>query len=123
MRFSGVDHFNPFVRAVAEASHATDKKRKGAAQPKVKKAKQPAAPAGGADLSPLTPANIVGRRVLVVAELWPDYVCAENGGAGWSCLVVHAGKGWADVRFLEARDGDGKPYKDERLTLDVLRPL
>ena len=100
-------------------------KRKGSpAKMNAKRAKvATVAPPPGADLSPLTAANAVGRRVLVLWSIWTDYECNENGGKGWSALVVRAGKAWCDVAFLDARDADGHLYKNERLSFDVLRPL
>ena len=108
---------------VAEASAVV--KRKGSpAKMNAKRAKvATVAPPPGADLSPLTAANAAGRRVLVLRSIWPDYACNENDAAGWSALVVRAGKAWCDVAFLDARDADGHLYKNERLSYDVLRPL
>ena len=99
-------------------------KRKGSpAKMNAKRAKVATVAPPGADLSPLTAANAVGRRVLVLRSIWPDYECNENGGKGWSALVVRAGKAWCDVEFLDARDADGHLYKNELLSFDVLRPL
>ena len=33
-------------------------------------------------------ALVVGDRVLVPREMWPDFACDENGGAGWTASVV-----------------------------------
>ena len=111
--YNGTNHFDAFVFG---------EKRKGdaAIEPK-KKAKPIDAPPAG-DLSPLV-GSIVGRRVLVLSTIWPDYACNENGGQGWSGVVMRAGKGWADVRFIDAHDESGKKYADERLEISVLRPL
>ena len=124
--YNGSDHFSPLVlppTPEASAVMVHSKKRKAASPALMKKAKVTTAPPPGADPSPLTTSNIRGRRVLVIASVWPDYACTENKGAGWSALVVHSGKGWADVEFLDARDEEGEKYKDVRLSLDVLRPL
>ena len=34
-----------------------------------------------------------GDRVLVPREMWPDFACDENGGAGWTASVVGTSRG------------------------------
>ena len=65
----------------------------------------------------------MGRRVLVPASLWPDYACDEHGGEGWEAQVLRCAQGRATVRFLHARDPDGKTYPDEHLDIAQLVPL
>lgn len=72
---------------------------------------------------PLTATNVVGRRVLVPAAVYPQEACAEIGGTGWECLVVGASRVSAVVRFLNARTADGRSYADARLPLSALKPM
>ena len=72
---------------------------------------------------PLTATNVVGRRVLVPAAVYPQEACAEIGGTGWECLVVGASRVSAVVRFLNARTTDGRSYADARLPLSALKPM
>jgi hypothetical protein len=44
---------------------------------------------GAADRRPLNAANAKGRLVLIPAEMWPDFACEENGGAGCSASVYN----------------------------------
>ena len=81
----------------------------------------PAAPA--THPAPLTPANAVGRRVLVPAQLYPQYRCDEQGGMGWEALVVRATATTAVVHYVSARAADGRPYADDRLPLSRLKPI
>ena len=81
----------------------------------------PAAPA--THPAPLTPANAVGRRVLVPAQLYPQYRCDEQGGRGWEALVVRATATTAVVHYVSARTADGRPYADDRLPLSRLKPI
>ena len=76
------------------------------------------------DLRPLEPTNAKGRRVLVPRSTWPEYTCTEQGGSGWAASVKSCNaKGVAKVQFESAVDDEGRPYPDEYLTLDSLRPL
>ena len=83
----------------------------------------PPVPPRPADLRPLDRHNAPGRRVLVLASLWPAYTCREHGGHGWEADIVSATGSTAVVRFLFARTRDGRPYSDERLPLTDLHPL
>ena len=74
-------------------------------------------------MAPLTAGNVVGRRVLVPASVYPQYTCTERAGAGWECLVISATGVSAVVRFTHARTADGRPYADERLPLHAVQPL
>ena len=38
-------------------------------------------------------ALVAGDRVLVPREMWPDFACDENGGAGWTASVVGTSRG------------------------------
>ena len=84
---------------------------------------QPSNPAPPSDLSPLTPANALGRLVLVARETWPSYDCDENDGLGWSAIVKSANSTYAKLGFLHATTDRGLPYADAELTFDVLKPL
>mmetsp|Transcript_27192 Transcript_27192/g.82496 ORF Transcript_27192/g.82496 Transcript_27192/m.82496 type:complete len:313 (+) Transcript_27192:84-1022(+) len=74
---------------------------------------------------PLRIENALGRRVLIPAQLWPDYDCHERGGKGWEATVVNVQKRekMVTVRFLHATDGEGKPYADEIIPFKEVRPL
>ena len=83
------------------------------------------------DTSPLTIANAVGRRVRIPVACWPTYPCTEHGGQGWTAhiLTLHRGIGnaatarSATVRFSEATDERGLPFRDVQLDLSVLIPF
>ena len=75
------------------------------------------------DSSPLTRSNAVGRHILVPRHTWPDYSCSENGGAGWSGVIVNLKGGAATVAFIQATTPRGLPYEDVVLDLGVLSPL
>lgn len=81
----------------------------------------PNAPA--ANLTPLAQANAVGRRVLVPADIYPQYKCSEHQGRGWEGLVMATSAHTAKVHFTSARTVDGRPYADERLPMSLLLPL
>ena len=83
----------------------------------------PAAAAPAANTAPLTSSNAVGRRVLVPAELYPQYDCGEQGGVGWEALVVRSTATTAVVHYVSARTADGRPYADDRLPLSRLKPI
>jgi hypothetical protein len=68
-------------------------------------------------------ANAAGRKVLVPRAVWPDYTCDENGGTGWTALIIHAGADAATVAFVSATTPRGLPYANEDLQLSALRPL
>ena len=75
-------------------------------------------------MSPLIASTAVGRRVLVLREsTWPTYGCEEHGGLGWEAIVKSVVRGNAKVHFLYATDSQGRPYADENLQFEVLRPL
>ena len=65
----------------------------------------------------------VGRKVLVPSSLWVAYPCNEHGGEGWEAVVVSCSRGSATVKFLHAKDGAGRMYPNETLSVSVLRPL
>ena len=83
----------------------------------------PAAAAPAAGTAPLTSANAVGRRVLVPAELYPQYHCDEQSGVGWEARVVRTTATTAVVHYVSARTADGRPYADDRLPLSRLQPI
>ena len=83
----------------------------------------PSPPAAPIDTRPITAENATGRPVLVASALWPQYACKEFGGAGWAATVLRCSKHTAIVRFTIASTRDGRPYEDERVPLDRLRPL
>ena len=64
-----------------------------------------------------------GRRVLVPADLWPDFPCHEHNGRGWEARVRSETGLTALVRFTHERAPDGRPYRDERLPIDRLLPI
>ena len=76
-----------------------------------------------AHAAPLAMANAVGRRVLVPAQLYPQYRCDERGGEGWEATVVRATSTTAVVHYVSARTADGRPYADDRLPLTRLQPI
>ena len=75
------------------------------------------------DLSPLTPENCVGRRVLVPRRIWPSYRCDENGGRGWTACVVQQHATDVTLHFVHATTARGIPYEDVRLQLSSVQPL
>ena len=52
-----------------------------------------AASAGDRALAAGDRALAAGDRVLVPREMWPDFACDENGGAGWTASVVGTSRG------------------------------
>ena len=95
-----------------------------AAQPAATATPTPANPTLVApDLTPITHANAVGRRVLVPAEIYPQYKCSEHQGRGWECLAMTATAQTVKVRFTFARTANGRPYEDERLPMSLLQPM
>ena len=81
----------------------------------------PSAPASTG--TPLSRANAVGRRVLVLATFWPQYKCHEHGGIGWEASVLSATGVSAVVKFTFSRASDGRPWESERVPYAHLRPL
>ena len=74
--------------------------------------------------SPLVAASAKGRQVLVPASLWPDHICGENGGIGWSAVILKVARGAAAVRFSSLRHANGRrDYNTYHLQLDVLEPV
>ena len=76
-----------------------------------------------ADLSPITPTNAVGRRVLIPAMTWPDETCLEHDGAGWEATVERCSTRGATVSFSNARTARGRHHGDVQLKLSALQPL
>ena len=60
--------------------------------------------------------------MLVPADVWPDFVCDENGGAGWDATVLKVARQSALVSFDSARTDDGRRYEDEQIAISALRP-
>ena len=114
---------SPLMREwVAETNPQTPQPT--AAQPAATATPTPANPTLVApDLTPITHANAVGRRVLVPAEIYPQYKCSEHQGRGWECLAMTATAQTVKVRFTFARTADGRPYEDERLPMSLLQPM
>ena len=82
------------------------------------------APVAAAPARPLTTGRAaVGRRVLVPVACWPDYACDEHGGEGWEAVITRCSRGVATVRFVHARDPDGRAYPVERIAVSQLTPL
>ena len=109
-----------------EAQNAEPRGAGGAAARGATSGPPPAAsslPPAPIDARPITAANATGRAVLVASALWPQYACKEFGGAGWAATVLRCSKHTAIVRFTVATTRDGRPYEDERVPLDQLRPL
>jgi hypothetical protein len=75
------------------------------------------------DASPLDPQRCAGRRVLVPASAWPDFICDENDGKGWTAIVQTNGRSGATVRFTDAATPRGMPYSDVTLQLSFLIPF
>jgi hypothetical protein len=59
----------------------------------------------------------VGRVVLVPRALWPTEPCDEEGGRGWTAIVLKSRWKIVTVRFLKTKAAD------EHLHLDVLQPI
>ena len=70
-------------RAVTQAERVTQ--ARGSAPSAA--AAAPSAAAAAPSAAAAAAAFAVGDRVLVPAEMWPDFACTENGGAGWSASV------------------------------------
>jgi hypothetical protein len=75
------------------------------------------------DDRPITKLNAVGRRVLVPAEIWPGYKCREHGGEGWEASIISATALSAVVHFTHHHAAGGRAYQNERLPLELLRPI
>ena len=56
------------------------------------------------------------------ADVWPNFVCDENGGTGWDATVLKVVRQSALVSFDRARTDDGRRYADERVAISALRP-
>ena len=83
-----------------------------------------ASSAAAAELRPLDPKTARGQRVFIPHSVWPDYACAENGGAGWSAVIKScSAAGVAKVGFQTATDDEGRACPDEHLHLADLRPI
>ena len=69
----------------------------------------------------------VRSRRLVPASVWPDYVCTENGGAGWTVEIVRAsnsaGIHKSFIHFLDAQLPDGSRFGDEWILSSALADL
>ena len=80
--------------------------------------------AAAPDLSPLAASTCVGRRVLVPHSTYPSYVCDEQGGRGWSAIILSCTRaGVATLRYTDAATARGVPYEDVSLQLAALTPL
>jgi hypothetical protein len=75
------------------------------------------------DTSPLDQQHCVGRRVVVPAAAWPDFICDENEGTGWTAIIQSNNRSGATVRFTDAATPRGIPYGDVTLQLDFLIPF
>ena len=75
------------------------------------------------DTSPLVASTCAGRRVIVPHAVYPTYACAENGGQGWSAVILQCCRDVATVHFTEAATTRGLPYADVQLQLGALRPV
>ena len=75
------------------------------------------------DTSPLVASTCAGRRVIVPHAVYPTYACAENGGQGWSAVILQCCREVATVHFTEAATARGLPYADVQLQLGALRPV
>jgi len=73
---------------------------------------------------PLKRGHSVGRRVLVPSSCWPTYDCSEQGGRGWVAVIRRErANGLVLVRFVDARDARGVPYRNVWLCSRMLEPL
>ena len=85
-------------------------------------AQSPAAmPTGTA--ADLNHGEMVGKRVLVPATLWPEHRCKEHGGNGWEGTIIKATTRLLTVRYAIARTPQGDVFEDEKLPLDSVRLL
>ena len=75
------------------------------------------------DASPLVESTCAGRRVLVPRAVYPTYECTENGGHGWSAVILSCSRGAATMHFTDAATARGLPYADVQLQLAALRPM
>jgi hypothetical protein len=75
------------------------------------------------DASALDPSTCVGRRVMVPQHTFPNYVCSENDGQGWTGVIVKVTRSAATVRYTEATTTRGIPYEDVQLQLTALTPI
>jgi hypothetical protein len=83
------------------------------------------APIEASNLTTLTAANCVGRRVLVPRSSWPTHDCDEHGGTGWEARVVHhqPTSNVATLQFSHAATTRGVPFENVKLLLSTLTPL
>jgi hypothetical protein len=75
-------------------------------------------------ITPLTPANCVGRHVLCPRDMWPSWPCTEHGGQGWEVIIDKLAQDRTKVlvRFL-APSARTRKWKPMWLLLDHLRPI
>ena len=112
----------PRARAVLDAAHnGVDSVEPPAIESAVP---PPADAAPPPDLTPLSAANCIGRRVIVPQSEWPDMPCYENDGAGWNAHVIdyNSRLGAALIAYTDATTPRGVPYEDVHLQLHALRP-
>ena len=112
-----------FTDAFASASASSGRVMTAPPLPIVPRPSSPLAQRRASDLRPLDQTNAVGRTVMVAAARWPQYNCAELGGAGWEATVLQCSRVTALVRFTKAHTNDGRRYCDERVPLSDLSPL
>ena len=114
------------VKAEFDAAKAVTPKavaRAVKAEPVAKQSKAVVSDAPPPDLSPITPLNAAGRRVMIPRAVFPSYACTECDGLGWEAKVLTATAVTAIVRHVHAKTPDGRPYEEMRLQMASLSLL
>ena len=78
-------------------------------------------PSPAAPPSP-TSADSLPDRVLIPAAVYPKETCTENGGEGWTAILLSASKHTFKLAFPNARDDTGAPFAPVRLPKHCVAP-
>ena len=79
---------------------------------------------GAVGLSSVEWCRVVSGLVgLVPASLWPEDECREHGGAGWEVKVTERKGKYVRCKWIKAKDGEGRPWADERIEYKLLKRL
>mgnify|MGYP003941231743 CR=1 FL=1 len=63
------------------------------------------------------------RLAIVPSDMWPDYVCNENGGAGWTVEIVDTKGKYSRCKFLDVHtDAEGRKFYSEYIETARLLP-
>ena len=65
----------------------------------------------------------LGAVVILPSSWWPGYKCKENGGRGWSAVILSISNSTAKIEFVAARTTDGRPYAPMRVPINALKAI